>query len=65
MMLQQFVLRRLVQTLDHAAFTEQVAEHQHADQRRSVGQNERDDDRDRDREDDLLDLGDLTQLTPS
>ena len=36
-MLHEFVLRRLGETLGHAADIEQVAQHQEADQRRCVG----------------------------
>lgn len=57
----ELVLRGLGQTVDHAALTEQVAEHQAADQR-SCARNEQSDERgDGNRENDLFLLGNRTQ----
>ena len=59
----ELVLRGLGQTVDHAALTEQVAEHQAADQR-SCARNEQSDERgDGNRENDLFLLGNRTQAS--
>ena len=56
------VLHGVGQTIGAAAFTEQVAEHQAADQRSRGRQEQDDEDGDDDREEDLLGLGDDTRL---
>ena len=58
----QFILRRLGDTLDHAALLEEVAEHEHTDQRSRVGKQNGDHDDNDDREHDLFQLGHRTEL---
>ena len=54
---------RLCQLVDNAALAEQVSEHQHTDERSCCRKNHTNDDRDDDREEDLLELGDISQLS--
>ena len=58
----QRVLCRVGQTIGHAAFAEQVAQHQHADQRRRIRNEQDNHGRYRDGEHDLLGLGHRTEL---
>ena len=52
----------LLQLFNNAALTEQIAEHQHADKRSRRRQEHADNDRDDDREKDLLQFGNRTKL---
>ena len=56
------ILSDVGQTVGYTGFLEQVAEHQHTDQRSGIRQKQDNDGCDCDREDDLLSLGDRTQL---
>ena len=58
----QLVLGRFEYSVHDPAFPEDVAEHEHADQRRRVRQEERDENRNDNREQDFLQLGNGTQL---
>ena len=57
----QRILYGIGQTLCHAAFTPQVAQHQAANQDGGIGQGEGNDDGNNDREEDLLSLGNLAR----
>ena len=58
----QSVLRGVAETVGRAGLLEQVAQHQAADQRRGIRQQQRHEDNHHDGEDDLLGLGDGTGL---
>ena len=55
----ELVLDSFAETLHNAALAEQVAEHKAADQRSCRGEQQRDDNGDHNREEDLLPLGDV------